>query len=570
MNHNRVRRAILLFLLFLTIVVFARLASSAEGATPAGARPRALSSRPGVLSLRLEEPGGLLTGGSHLQRTLTLAGLAPGSATVAIGWEARLGGSVAARGAEVLAARGGVARTLLSIPLPAMGLPAGLDLKVQVLDGGVIRGETTFPFLVYPEGTGDALAALFGRARVALYDPEGRAAPPLVALGLHPEVFKTFEGLALFKGDLIVIGPAGFSRGSDSLGPILAARARSGMRLLLLEQPTLPGTLSEDLRLWPSFARTSGTGALLSSRHPVLRGLSAGDAAFAAGGGPSVRPFLPPTRGNFRIISEVRVSTGPAWQEGVTMLELPIGSGIVLAAQSSLCADGAGQAGARLVMANALSYLLGEAGGLKKAFLYGDPPEGLPSCIARLAPGVVRVPPDFEGVDVLVVAGDWRAQRVAAAAGLPPLADVARYLREGGTILLLNPQPLALPYLQAVVGATVYFDPGGPDTPGAAPVSPLFEGIASDDLSLMARDQDGRFRLRLLPGRHDVDPVVLAPGIAEYRVGRGTLVALSLPDASDCAAARTSSLLARLLTNLGVPLDHGAGIDPDAVSQLNE
>ena len=65
-------------------------------------------------------------------------------------------------------------------------------------------------------------------------------------------------------------------------------------------------------------------------------------------------------------------------------------------------------------------------------------------------------------------------------------------------------------------------------------------------------------------------PLVLAPGIAVYRVGAGTLVALSLPDAGDCAAPRASSLLARFLTNLGVPLDHAPGIDPEAVSLLDE
>src|SRR2546428_6481684 len=139
--------------------------------------------------------------------------------------------------------------------------------------------------------------------------------------------------MAVFKGDLIVIGPGGFSRGREDLGPILAARARSGMRLLLLEQPTLPGTLSEDLRLWPSFSRRSETEALLSLRHPVLRGLPPPDGAYASTGGTSARPLLPPTRGNFRIISEIRTLTGPAWHAGATLLGLPVGAGSILAAQ---------------------------------------------------------------------------------------------------------------------------------------------------------------------------------------------------------------------------------------------
>ena len=180
------------------------------------------------------------------------------------------------------------------------------------------------------------------------------------------------------------------------------------------------------------------------------------------------------------------------------------------------------------------------------------------------------MPPGFAGVEILLVAGDWRAPRVAAASRLPPLADVARYLREGGTILLLNPQPLALAYLRAVVGATVYFEPAGEAGAQAAPVSSLFAGIASDDLGLVGRERQAAFRVRFVPGWVDVEPLFITPGIAQYRVGRGILVALSLPDVSDCSAPRTSSLLARLLTNLGVPLADGAGIDSDAVSMLDE
>ncbi len=567
-----VRRAILIFLVILTVVVLARIASSAEGAVPAGtARASGRAPSPAAaLSLRLEEPGGLLPGGSRLQRTVALAGIRRGSSSVTLGWEVLVEGGVTARGGEVLQPRGGTARAALSIPLPALDRPAGLDLRVEVSEEGTIQGTATFPFLVYPGGAGETLASLFGRARVALYDPEGAAAAPLAALGLRAEEFENFEGMALFKGDLIVIGPGGFSRGREALGPILAARARSGMRLLLLEQPTLPATLSEDLRLWPSFSRRSGTEPLLSLRHPVLRGLPAPDGAYASTGGTSARPLLPPTRGNFRIISEVRTLTGPAWQEGVTMLELPIGSGTVLAAQSPLCADFAAKPSARLVLANSLAYLLGERRGLKRAYLYGDSLEDVPACLARLAPSVTRVPADFAGVDVLLVAGDWRAQRQTASSRLPALADVARYLREGGTILLLNPQPLALGYLRDVVGVPVRFESPGDDTAPADPAAALFEGIAHDDLPLLARGREVEFRLRAPGERQNIVPLLFAPGIAVYRVGAGTLVALSLPDAGDCAAPRASSLLARFLTNLGVPLDHAPGIDPEAVSLLDE
>jgi hypothetical protein len=572
-----VRHAILLFLILLTIVVFVRIASSAERA--AGSRASGASARDsrtrapgaGEISLRLEEPGGLVAGGSILRRTVALRGMRPGSSPVELGWVARLDGADAGAGREVMAARGGDSRVVLSVPVPSLDHPAGLDLEVEVRDASAGEGEAIFPFLVFPKPAAEAIASLFGRARLGLYDPEGRAAPALTALGLRAEEFTSFEELAFYKGDLIVIGPGGFSRGREALGPILAARARSGMRLLLLEQPTLPGTLNEDLRLWPSFSRGAETSALAATQHPILRGLPPDPAAVSApAGGPAVRPLLPPTRGNFRIISEMRVRTGPAWQEGVTLLELPLGAGMLLLAQTPLCADFAPKPQARLLLANALAYLLGEGRGLKKAFLYGNSRDDLPACLARLAPAAPRVPADLAGVEILLVAGDWRAPRVTAASGLPPLADVARYLRGGGTILLLNPQPLSRDYLSALAGAPVHFEPEGGTGSRPDPALPLLEGIAPDDLELIGREGQAGFRLRSVPEREDVEPVILAHGIAQYRVGRGTLVALTLPDAGACSAPRASSLLARLMTNLGIPLDHAPGIDPDAVTLLNE
>jgi len=543
------------------LIAIALAAAAAAAAIP----PAHAEGRPGAsgpISLRLVEPGGVVEGGSTLRRTVTLQGVRPGSEPVTVGWEARLDGVVAAGGRDVVAARGGAPTFQVTVPLPALDRPAGLDLRVEAHASGAAAGEASFPFLVYPKDMGAALADLFERAHVALYDPEGSAAPALAALGLHAERVGAFEELARDQAGLIIVGPGGFSRGREALGPILAARARGGARILLLEQPSLPGTLSADLRLWPAFARPSDTVSLVSAGHPVMRGLTAnGAATYFAAGDPSVRPLLPPTRGNFRIISEVRARTGPAWQEGVTLLELPIGSGTLLAAQSSLCADFAARPEARMVLANALAYLLGQGRALKRAFLYGNTLEDLPACLARLEPDVPRLPDGFAGVDVLLVAGDWRAPRVAAASRLPPPAEVARFLREGGTVLLLNPQPLSLAYLNAVVGAQVYFDPTSETDP--PPGTSLLEGVADDDLGLLGDGLTAGFRLRPLPGDVTVEALVIARRIAQYRVGQGTLVALSLPDAAYCAAPRTSSILSRLLTNLGVPLAHPDGIDPE-------
>jgi len=574
---TRSRRAILLFLILLTIVVLARIASSAEGAVPAAA-VRNAAPRPGIrdaaratLSMRLDERGTLLPAGTTVRRTLAIEGLRAGSGAIELGWEARLGGGLAAQGSGlVVSPGGGPSRVVLTIPVPHVDGPSDMELKVEAREAGAVAGSATFPFIVLPALFGKGLADLFERAHVGLYDPERRAAPALGALGLHWEDFPSFEGLALFQGDLIVVGPGGFARGREALGPILAARARSGMRLLLLEQPSLPGTLSEDLRLWPSFTRSAGSSALVASNHPVLRGIAAAEwQAETDGSAPPVRPLLPPTRGNFTVISEIRVPTGSAWQEGVTILEFPLGAGLVLAAQESLCADFPRNPRARIVLANALDYLLGDRHGLKRTFLYGASLDDLPACLGRLSPGATPAPADLAGVEALLVPGDWRAPRLTAVPGLPRLAEVARYLREGGTVVLFNPQPMSLDYLRSIVGAPVYFDASSPFRARLDTGASIFQGIALDDLDPLWREGRPEFRLRALPGTEGAQPVALVPGIAEYRVGGGTLVALSLPEAGECAAPRISSLLARLLTNLGIPLDHAPGSVP-AVALLDE
>ncbi len=419
-----------------------------------------------------------------------------------------------------------------------------------------------------PDGLSD-------RVRVALFDPDGRAAPALRALGLAPRIVSAPEELTLFEGDLIVVGPGGFSRGRENLGPVLAARLRGGLPVLLLDQPSLPPTLSEELRLWPAFIGTPGEEILVSSRHPVMQGLPEGAAtAYLAGTRDRTRPLLPPTRGNFRVLAEVRARSGTAWQEAVSILEVQIGEGTLLAAQASLCADFASDPRARTILRNALLYLIGERAPRPRAALYGGGPESLPACLRHLAPYLPMAPDDLRGVELLIAPADWQALRLSGAGTRPPLARVARFLREGGTLVLLNPQSLVIDPIAALTGTAVSFETGnGPVRPAAADLAslPLFQGVSRDDLSLLEQSDRPELRLRPPAGALDaVEALQIEPGLARYRVGRGTLVALMLPDAARCSSAPVSSLLARLLTNLGVPLDAETGQDRRAITRLDE
>jgi hypothetical protein len=574
----RARRAFILFPFMLMVVAFLRLASTVQGATsareprawPGSGSPAAAPASP--VSLQIEEAADLLVGGRSAHRTLILRGLRAWSGELDLDWEARLSGQVTGRGRHPVSARlGNTSRLVLSIPVPDVDVPAGMDLRVGVTDAGLPAGDATFRFTVYPSEPGRHILDLLEKSRVALYDPEKRASPALQGIGLRWEEVGSPSGLALYAGDLIIVGPGGFSRGHEDLGPILAARARSGMRILILEQPTLPGTLSEDLRLWPSFSRSSDLRVLSAPDHPILRGLAPGEGTGYLGAVPAgLRPLLPPTRGNFRVLAEVRARIGTSWQEGVTLLEFAIGPGTVLVAQSSLCADYQRDPRARILLANTLAYLLGDRLKLKRSFLYGDTGD-LPSCLARLSPHLEDIRTDLQDVEVLLLPGDWQAPRLASSARLPRPAEVARYLKEGGTVILLNPQPLVAGYLERVIGTSVHFEALAPsmDLPESARSSPLLQGIDPDDLALLGRSGRPEIRLRPAPGPDGVEALLLAPGLARYRVGRGALIALTLPEPADCATSRTSSLMARLLTNLGVPLEHPPGIETQTITFLD-
>ncbi|MCZ6697114.1 MAG: hypothetical protein O7A63_11310, partial [Acidobacteria bacterium] len=503
-------------------------------------------------------------------RTLIVRGLPATSSGVSIEWRLRGNGREIARGHHPLTKRsGGAARIILTLPLPDIRLPAGLDLDILVLETGQLIGRKSFPYTLYPASRARDLLALFDGARIALFDPEGTVAPLLHRLGARPDRFDRYEDLALYRGDLIVVGPGGFVRGREAIGPVLAARARGGMPVLVLAQPNLPGTLSEELRLWPTFHHLPRTEVLVDTSHPIVRDVGL-DLNYFTGLFGRSRPLLPPTRGNFRVLAELRVRSGQAWRQGVALLEFSIGDGTVVASQAAITALHNRDGRARLLLINTLAYLLEERPSAARAYLYADGVDELPPCLTVLDPRLARAPRDLTGVDVLVAPADWRAPR-RRAEGMAPLSLVARFLHEGGTLLLVNPQSLIQEHLRRLTGTAVQFRSGAFARREIGSESgPLLRGVAERDLALLARTGRSELRLFARPGEGGIRPILLTPGLSVYRVGQGTLVALSLPDPDECRPSRISSLLARLLTNLGVPLQHRPGVDPDAVALLNE
>jgi hypothetical protein len=525
---------------------------------------------------RLVERGSFLVTPGCFDRTIALPGGERELGGAELIWQLRIGDAVAAAGRHQVRIAGGDERHVrISVPLPDIAEPAGMVLEVDIERGGRKPLRAVFPFTLYPQETGRAIASLFGQAVISLYDPDDGVREAIETLGMKVVPAGAHADLRGAETDLIVIGPGGFSRGDEALGPILEARARGGTPILILDQPSLPATLTDRLRLWPTFRCGADPDYLLASGHPALRGPSGSQgAAYLASGATLRRPFLPPTRGNFRVLAGMRVRRGAAWQEGVGIVEFPIGQGTVVAAQISLGSDYHRDARARMLLINLLAYLLDDYPQLQRSFLYGAGDEVLPACIADLAPDAPIAPIDLQDVDLLLVPAGWQAPRRRDAAALAPLADVARFLHDGGTVVLIDPQPLVADYLSAILGERVEFEPIARSIHGAGGAVvdeglPLLQGIAAADLELLARPGEREFLLRSHRPTDRLRPLLKVSGLSFYQVGEGALVALAMPQAVDCRSPRAASLLARLFTNLGISLDAPRHGDTPRITHLD-
>jgi hypothetical protein len=497
----------------------------------------------------------LLASPARLERTLALPGgeerLSP-----ALAWELRLGDESVAAGRIPAGAAPGEKSLRVSVDLPEVEEPAGLELLVAVGGGSGEPLRSRFPFTLYPRAPGQAIVARFARSTAAIFDPEGSAGGVFESLGFRVVPVRRHDGLLDTRADLIAVGSGGFSRGHEPLGPILARLAGRGTPVLILDQPSVPATLTPHLRLWPSFAGGATAVRFLAAGHPAFvgpAGRRAADYLGAAAAGDG-RPYLPPTGGNFRALAGTRVGRGPAREEGIGIVEIPMGRGTVVAAQIDLVSAHARDPGARIVLINLLAYLLGEHAPFRETYLYGPAEGALSDCIGGLAPDAPPAPADLIGVELLIVPAGWQAPRRREAAPAAPLADVARFLSEGGTILLVDPQPIVAGYLTALLGERVEFGPPSNRRSGDGSIS-LLEGIADEDLDLLGLPGERDFLLRSLRPADRLQEILRIPGLSAYRVGRGTLVALAMPRSIDCRSPRAASLLARLLTNLGVPLE---------------
>jgi hypothetical protein len=120
---------------------------------------------------QLVEPHRFVATPARLERTIVLpAGSERAGETLF--WEVRIGDErVAAGRAATTAGAAENERATLSIPLPGLAQPVGMDLVVEVRRTDRKPLRSIFPFTLYPREPGEAIVSLFRQSTVALYDP---------------------------------------------------------------------------------------------------------------------------------------------------------------------------------------------------------------------------------------------------------------------------------------------------------------------------------------------------------------------------------------------------------------
>jgi beta-galactosidase len=157
-------------------------------------------------------------------------GATPTSVTAA--WTLKDGDRTLSSGKETLAlAAGEILLKPFSVELPKnVAQRTALTLELTATQDGRTVAEDRFALEVFPP-----FKAAAPRARIAVYDPQGKSTDGLKTLGLNPPAWKPGDGFAAV--DVLIVGREAIKPG-DTM-PYGAADIRNGLKVLVLEQSPL-------------------------------------------------------------------------------------------------------------------------------------------------------------------------------------------------------------------------------------------------------------------------------------------------------------------------------------------
>jgi len=406
-----------------------------------------------------------------------------------------------------------------------------------------------------------------GARRIGLYDPDGKTAAALSAVGAK---YSAAHGSPHGEFDTIIIGENALDRGSAPDADAIRAFVAEGGLAICLAQSRIPYDISPVTMVLDD-ERPASVTFVRDRDHPVLRGLSTFEMRWWQDDHRVASScFRKPASGNFRCLVDAGGPGGLRWAAAV---EVCHGRGSYIFSQMELVGRAARAPVAGLLLARladaapswqpAEARVLAGGGTFSKA---GVACPELPQGFAADALDGVAV--------VMLTAGDLEGLSARQIAALRDWAHA------GGCLYLHNLAPDDAQPLADVSGCDVELveSPQGRlvfERPGLG----LARGLSSADLYFL--DHGARYFGQTVRQVHAADTIIRAKrpvtgvastiespseyGLAELHTGEGRVVVDQVRwDVETQADARAGRYISTLLTNLGVPLEPRAGAAPSA------
>lgn len=422
---------------FCGIVVAALAACLARGAAAQAQGPAA-----GTLAFR--EPAFHFFSGEQAARTVIFTAAADGArpSKARLHWRITVGNAVMQQGSVGFEAGGDGPAHAIILTMPevrrivrgAIGLSLEQDAKVLASGGHDV---VLFPPV-------PAVPVLLKDKKIVLYDPTGRTAAALGYLGVkYAELPQTWS-LATGEADLLIIGN---SVPDDRLTRLLEqvrGNVAEGMAVVCLEQVQLDESRPPYLGLESATAGLATWVETLGKRplrgelaQPVL-------SVWREDGRIVRRPFLGPTRGNFRILLDVaEAADGP---QHAAAVEMPLGKGKLVFSQMLIGEKFLQEPVARYALVNLLVHAAEPAQGFgaRAAVLAGADELQFFRALKLIGLGSGPGAPEIADCGVLLISGSAKGAERLKAASRQEREDVLSILKRNGTVLVLGAEPEAL------------------------------------------------------------------------------------------------------------------------------
>ena len=406
-----------------------------------------------------------------------------------------------------------------------------------------------------------------GARRIGLYDPDGRTAAALSAVGAK---YSAAHGSPHGEFDTIIVGENALDRGSAPDIEAVRAFVAEGGLAICLAQSRIPYDISPVTMVLDE-ERPAAITFVRDGDHPVLRGLSTFEMRWWQDDHRVASScFRKPASGNFRCLVDAGGPGGLRWAAAV---EVCHGRGSCIFSQMELVGRAARAPIAGLLLARladaAPSWQPAEARILAGGASFSKAGVACPELSQDFAAGALEAV-----AVVMLTAADL--ERLSAR----QLGALRDWAHAGGCLYLHNLAPDHAQALADVSSCDVELieSPQGRlvlDRPGFG----LARGLSSADLHFP--DHGARYFGQTIRQVHAADTIIRAKGqvtgiaatiessseygLAELQAGEGRVVVDQVRwDVETQADSRAGRYISTLLTNLGVPLEPRAGAAPSA------